>query len=801
MLNFKFTAFIFCCLSIVAVAAELKRPKLLAPIYLREEKIGETWTYPNPNEDLVELDAVLFSNSISNYLNPEVNSRLHALTGSLVDFAALKKIGIYCHFDEVKLEITIQLEGALQAKRDFRIRPEREELPDLLAPSPFSGYINIRANQTYQYPKADARNPFNANLGYVNNFQGTVLESGATYLEKSTYAWKRDDTRITRDFESSLLRGSAGDLSLLTTSFQNARSIGGLGFSRQFSIQPYATTRSLNRTELFLQHPSTIEIYVNNSYVNRIQVPGGPIQLSDFPLFSGMNKVDLKITDTVGKVEWINLNLLYDVQLLGEGVQQFAYQSGAPSTSFRQDRRYDTNNITNSLFHRIGLTDKLTIGANFQNDNNMWLSGEEFAFLTKAGLFSGEYALSHIPGISSSAFRANYKSLDFRYGEDRTIRGALGTEYRGRRFATLGSLNSLNEYSWKHNASLSKSLSNITNLSLGLQYESNRLGGSDNRSLRTDLSSQLFKEWRSSISYTISKTNHFDHQVSILLTWVEKTGRYFGNLAYDYPAKSARADITRNPESAVGDYRLSAGVQTDPGSNQGNLSLEYAGERGTIRADHSTTRINEINGYRHSVNYSGITLGSAIVFASGKFALSRPVSDSFLLLGSKKFLSNIKIPVNAVNGAAETTVNSLGPGVIPTLTAYNETPIYLNSSELPPGVSLGKEYYRVRPTYRSGSYVEIGGEGIVMVVGQLITPEGKGLNLAVGEVNNVRTPSNKVSFFTNQNGQFVLENMAAGEIILHLDSDIYRDEIVKISEDQIGILRIPPIQLKLKDQK
>src|SRR5690606_35756592 len=102
----------------------------------------------------------------------------------------------------------------------------------------------------------------------------------------------------------------------------------------------------------------------------------------------------------------------------------------------------------------------------------------------------------------------------------------------------------------------------------------------------------------------------------------------------------------------------------------------------------------------------------------------------------------------------------LGPGVIPTLTSYNETPIVLDSGNLPLGYSI-KEYLLARPTYRSGLRIDIGSEAQVAVSGILIQPDGKPLELALGEAR--RGEKVVSSFFTNREGVFLVENLSPGE--------------------------------------
>jgi outer membrane usher protein FimD/PapC len=136
-------------------------------------------------------------------------------------------------------------------------------------------------------------------------------------------------------------------------------------------------------------------------------------------------------------------------------------------------------------------------------------------------------------------------------------------------------------------------------------------------------------------------------------------------------------------------------------------------------------------------------------------------------------------------------VNKIGPGVVPTLTSYNETPIILDPSNLPIGYSI-KEYQLARPTYRSGLRIDLGGDAKVTVSGVLLRPDGKPLELAIGEARSAGKTID--SFFTNREGIFLIENLAPGEYELFAGD--YPPVKIRVSESQAGLVRLGKIQLK-----
>ena len=120
----------------------------------------------------------------------------------------------------------------------------------------------------------------------------------------------------------------------MTQGFQSAIPLGGFSATRDFTIQPYRTTRPVNRTQIFLNRPSTVEVFVNGGFVSRMQLPAGPVDFKDFPLAAGLNDLTVKVTDDLGQTETIHLSLLFDAQLLSVGLNQFSYAIGYPSNQY-----------------------------------------------------------------------------------------------------------------------------------------------------------------------------------------------------------------------------------------------------------------------------------------------------------------------------------------------------------------------------------------------------------------------------------------------------------------------------------
>lgn len=780
----------------LARAAPPPRPTLSAPVMVDQETVGETWVYKSA--DGIRVDSLLLQNALENALNPEAFGRFRTGTAgkSLIALSELAPFGFEMFFEEATLTLRLRIPEASRRRREFALRGYSSSPAQVVGPESFSGYLNASVLDTFEYPRAKVRQPFQGKLGLATNWQGVVLESGAVYTEKENYQWRREDTRLVKDFESKLIRTSLGDIPVNTSGYQNARPLGGVALTRQYAIQPYLNTRPLNRTELWLKSPSTIEVFVNDGFVQRFQAAAGPVQLSDFPLFSGLNKVDLKVIDGTGKVEWVNLNLLYDSQLLGQGMQEFGYHFGAPAEEFLGDRRYRRDNLTFSGYHRVGWNDRLTLGASFQADRFSWLAGHDMVLLTKLGLWSGDFALSRRNGgFTAGAGRVRLKSLDYKMGSDKPLRGAAEVEYLARSFAALGANTAAtNSYSWRYDLSVSKPLTPVTSAGLGFQYQVSRLGTPNRRAARLDFASELHPQWRVAMNYGLEREQKWGHRFQITFTWVEETGKYYGNLSHDYPGKTTRLEMSRNPSATVDDFRAVVGVQNAPAAARADALLEYTHEKALVRAEHASFHERNGPGLRRERHATTLSLSTALAWAGPHVAITRPIADSFALIHARPAYRKFDVPVNPLRDSAEAIVNRIGPAVVPTLTAYNETPIVLDGANLPVGYSLGNEYRIARPTYRSGVRVEIGSESTAVIASRALKADGTPVSLATGKATEKSSGSGKAfSFFTNREGVFVLEGLTPGNYELTLDEGDFAPVALQLAPEQAGFLRLAPV--------
>src|SRR6185437_710573 len=170
------------------------------------------------------------------YLPDGTQAKLRASVTSkkVISLSSLEKFGLDASLDEQNLSLDFKIPPKIRKEGEFHlvgITPTGEKI---VGPAPFSGYVNTRVGQAFSYPSGGTnatgpgtRQPLTADIQSVTNVRGWLLQSGAGYTENLASPWRRSDTSMVHDDESSMVRYTAGDLPIVTRGFQSTAPIGG----------------------------------------------------------------------------------------------------------------------------------------------------------------------------------------------------------------------------------------------------------------------------------------------------------------------------------------------------------------------------------------------------------------------------------------------------------------------------------------------------------------------------------------------------------------------------------------------
>lgn len=781
------------------------RPQqVIVPLFINEQQQGQISVLVSPGGDPeVRLQAAPFLEKTAPVIQPNLQEKLRAAVDKgYLALEVLLQNGLEAIFDQRQLELRVKIPPAQLQPIRYNLRDQGlpAEAKDALAPSSVSGYLNLRAGQDIAWTgEKRGRLPLNLNLEGALNLRGWVLEGSGSYLERGDPSLVRGDLRLVRDIPTQAVRYVGGDLALPVVGYQNSLSLLGISAARNFALQPFRGTRPIGQFEFFLESPSRVEIFINGLPVQTLQLPAGPQDIRNLPLTSGINDVQLVITDAVGRVQRLDLPTASANELLAPGLEQFAYSFGFPSRDRNGRYQYSWNRPTLSLAYRRGLNNRLTMGSYFQGDPQQQLMGLEGAWATPFGNLGWDTALSRAREGIDYAFRLGYDYLKSGRNNpsQRTFRFAL--EHRGPRFTTLGKLTPLDEFAWDLSINYSQKLFWGLNGTLGANYQLGRGSTLDTYGMTLRLSRSFGNGLGANLSLSNrrDRTGRDQQRAFLNLTWLLPQQRQSVISSTEIQSdRSLTNQITWNYSSlkTIGGIKSSLGLET--GSDNYGLvgRLNYRGYRLTADLSHDLGFASD--SARTIDNLTNLSFGTALVFADGYFGWSRPVDNSFALVVPIKNAKGQIIGVNPSISGYQAQADTLGPAVVPELQPYQVSTLQIDAPDLPLGFDVGPSAYTLLPSYKSGTLIQVGTEATVFVRGRLLDAKGEPVALQVGEVTSLSDPNwQPVTLFTNRAGKFALQGLKPGRYEIRLELDQQNRIRFEVPAAQTGVYDLGVLEI------
>jgi len=786
-----------------------KTQTLIAPLVIDDrefEPIRIQLQIGNPNQTLVQSSPLL--KALTGIIRNDILSKLQVDIGTAADVSleTLQKNGLQANFDERRVALFIIVPATI---RETKVSGDTSRLPpeakEALPISALSGYLNIRGTNNFILQggrnETTGRQPLAVALDGAINFHNFVLEGNGIFAESSNPQSTLGNVRLVRDDPNNAIRYVLGDLAIPVRGFQNSVPLFGIAATRDFSLQPYQIITPVSRYEFFLERPSDVQIFTNGRLVQTLRLPAGQQDLRQLPLTSGINDIQLVVRDDLGREQRLDFSTAVTNNLLAEGLQQFAYGVGFPAQTINGGKTYDWSQPNIFLAHRFGVSNTLTIGGYAEANNRQQLVGTEGIFATVLGNFGWDLAFSNDQNLGIDyAWRLLY---DFsKQGNDSTFdrNFGLSLEQRGDRFINFGNSLTRNDRSLSISAFYRQQLFSGINAGINGQYFLGR-----NIQDAYQVSLQLSKSFNNGLNLNI---NLSDGRNS---TGLREQRILVGlSLSFDGGKQSldASTDISKNatPTQQINwNYQqpqasdatsVAVGITTNSSGYGLNGRLAYRGYRGVLEVtpdlfiSPQDTRIS-----------AQLSFATAIAFADGYWALSRPISDSFALVVPQNALSGQTVGVNPDGlGSYITRADSLGAGVVPNLSSYIVSRLQLEVPDLPIGVEAGEAVYYALPSYKSATVVRVGTEATVFIRGILEDSNGKAIALQSGEVRSLSDPQwQPLTLFTNRVGKFALTGFKAGRYELKIESQTLQFEIPegKVGLYDLGILKLsanPPLK-------
>lgn len=763
---------------------EVKTGEVPMPVFYEnsEKPLGMVQTLPGSTAMDLKIDFDSFYQQLSRVVDsPHIDKFDKDAKGEKwILLRAFEHSPYKVFYDEGKLEIRILVPAEIRktfASSIYQFNTEYDTQP--LNPSLFSAFVNFKGSEDYQAgvsSATDGRQPVRAQMDSGINLGSWVVESAVNYTENQAgldfAPWTRGDVRLVKDYLGPTLRQTVGDLNYPVRGFQNFRSMGGISLSSQFGIQPNRLNIPTGNYDIFLKRPSRVVVFINDQQRQVLNLPAGKHRLRDFPFTSGLNDLRLDITDDLGQSETVNLSYFSSNEMLKPGVNQVNYAVGVPSTQNGFNKDYNTSLLTESFYHRIGISDGFTFGVNGQVDHTQYVVGMETMFSTPIGFLKLEPAASVLEGQPSYAIRGRYLYTDYE-GPSRTQRTyGLGVEMRMPNFTVFGMTPSPNVTAYDILLTHGRAFSVSTSVNLSLSYQINRsFDPSIRNSYRVSLG--LNHRWSPSINTTGTLENSttsqgvVDTSVSFFLIWSFAKERQFVTANYNPKEDSFRATWNAMPSAPVGGTNAQVGIDSVSGTRGFDGRVQHMGLRGILSGNYRNEWVQNTSTPRQ---YAGVQLGTALVFAGGHLGITRPVIDSFAIISPVKSASGQPIEINPqANGNNIAASDWLGPAILPEVPSYNYMPIIVGTQKFKLGTAIDQDHFNLLPTYKSGFSIEVGTDATVGISTVLVTPDFAPITLQPGKITCLSDSSMPpVTVFTGRRGQIRAQGFKPGKYELKL---------------------------------
>ncbi|KDM91066.1 hypothetical protein EA58_12985 [Photobacterium galatheae] len=648
-------------------------------------------------------------------------------------------------------------------------------------------------------------------------FSSNVLETGLRYQKYNLFNdfsldvgggetdFYRLLSQLTYDFPDEGTRITLGDLSFQAFGFQSGESILGLNVSRDFGVIPTKNVRPIANQKFVLERASSVDVYIDGVLMRSIRLAPGAYDIRDLPLTTGVNNIQLVITDPSGRQEVINFNIATGISLLAAGEYEYSASLGVGSELSNNQLEYDTDDYIFSVGGDYGITESWTAGLNFQVRKNIFQFGATTGFGTELGLFGVEGAVSQHQALDTGfALRLKYDaffdsdvhSLNAQYeyftpkfttisdtGIDNFVENPSGVEHRfdvfynhllSERLSVGMSANARYLYGNNFDYALSPSMAGVwfdtpASWNVRVTYEKDEDPETD--------------EWRFFVSTTIpiGAWLNPNHQMSASYDSVDQRSQ----LRYSYNQNTGTV-------GGVGVFALAENNEDE--DFVGSLSANYTGNRYLLTFDHDS--LVDIDGEYLTLNRLGVQ--GALAFSGNRAAVGRPISDSFAIISVHDSLNESPVMVNKeVDGSYAVRSDFLGPMLLPDIVSYRAQRIEYDVEDLPIGYDLGEGGFTINPEHGNSYRLTIGSDANITALGYLYHADGQPVPLTEGKAVHQSDPSfATIDFFTNSKGRFAISGLKPGQYQVSVFSNPPHEFNLSIPDDAENIIRLGDIRVE-----
>lgn len=725
-------------------------------------------------DDRFIVDSAGFKDLIDPLLTPEAQAELALAVAASPSFAPeeINATGIQLDYDPDQLAVLVLRIDPTKRSVEDLFQGGRAEDPEM-GPEPYSAYMNLNAAVQRRASTGDITAPsifLNGGLRFRSvvfeaDLQGREEPSTGEYLVDRRYA------RLVYDQPEAYRRWSLGDLEVDLRGRQGFVELGGLGVTRQRQrFQAFRQNSLAGGRQLILQEGSTVRVSRNGVFMREFRLDPGQYDLTNLPLETGSNDVQIEIVNDSGRVETVNYSAYLDAIDLEPGDYEYAAYLGITNESIFGSPDYSDGQLAFSGFYRKAFVNRPAIGIGLQvSEDVLNLIGQTQLILKNGARLRLDTAMSNADVGAGYAYAISFDHLLDRNGTFDSWN--LIVDYTSEDFANLGSPLGQNPISWIVTAGYTRRFSDDWFGTASASYRVSRSASLDNSYILAATTTYRFTpEWSVQIGaeYTdfgdsFGRSTNGDFGATVALVWQPRFDRR-AEARYNTARNTGSVRYQQIPTRSVDawGYSVAADYNDGPGSVSGQV--DYIGNRFDASLAHAIVGRDFRNLGDEQV--TSLRLGTAIAAAGGKVAIGRSIYDSFAIVYPHETLKDAPVIVgeSLAGGNYSARSGAFGPALSNQLSSYVNQSIRYDALNAPVGYDVGEGVLRVHPTYKSGYVVEVGSASFVSALGRLVGNEGKPAGLLSGNIVPVDQPDAEPAlFFTNSVGRFAIQDLEPGK--------------------------------------
>lgn len=785
--------------------------EITAPLQFNRRVLGELPVLLT-HDDRFVIGTEGFLALIGPLLTPEARTELAALLADKPRFLPgdVAASGITLEYDPEQLAVLV-----------LKIAPEKRSIEILYQdrspeaagdpPVPFSAYLNFSSTVSRLSQTGDIEKP-DIFLNGAVRYNNLVLEADAQMRRDfvtNDYRFERRYARLVYDQPEQLRRWFLGDLEPETRGRQSFVNMGGIGVVRQRQrFDSFRNNVLSGGRRLVLQEQSTIRVIRNGLFQREFTLDPGQYDISNLPLDTGSNNIELEVQGISGSRETFNYQAYLDTIDLEPGDYEYGAYLGVLDEGAFGNPNYSSGKPVFTGFWRKAFLNRPAIGFGTQLSEDVQnITGQTQLVLSNSGRLRIDVGGSRRKG-GGTGFAATL-------GYDQILGGATGydtlsvvLDYTSPKYATVGTIEGINPISFNLGAAYTKRFTHKFFVSANASYRKSRSTlFNDSYSLSTTANYRFNREWtlQAGVEYLKSgfpggfaRNNGFG--VSVGLIWQPAYNRR-AEARYNSLRNNGSARYQKTADNRVGSYGYSLTSTYNDGATSIGGQFDYVGNRFDANLTH--TAFGDDFGNVGDNHVTTLRVGSSISYAGGRVALGRTINDSFALVYPHKTLKGREVIVgDALEGGRYVSKSGpLGPAVQNTLNAFLNQSVRYDVIDPPLGYDIGEGVKRVRPAYKSAYVIEVGSAAFVSAIGTLKGRDGEPLKLFSGILRRTDIADSKEEpFFTNTAGRFAIAKLEPGaEYSVEFSAGNYGVFTFRVPEDNDGLLELGVVELGRKE--